>query len=185
MATMDAEGQGLLEVMIMLPLLFMLVILMFRFNMAVQMAINNAQYARSQLYILTGNSPEYPRLAFRHELGGASRMSFFSRGMDMMVLGVADPQAIDEASGDTIPPMPQLQRIGKRDLPGVSSDPGEGHLRSQVNVRETSAICTQMNGVSRNTRYDSDGVLGLKSKRWPFGKLPCQYEGQWIGDVNE
>jgi len=182
---MDAKGQGLLEVMIVLPLLFMMVILLFRFNMAVQMAINNVQYARSQLYVLAANSPEYPRLGLRHEIGGSPKSAFFGRSIDMMVLGVADPQAIDEESADNLPPIPQLQRIGKKDLPGVSSDPGEGHLRAEVNVRETSAICTQMNGVSPNTRFDSSGVQVLVSKRWPFGKLPCQYEGQWIGDVNE
>ncbi|NDG85297.1 MAG: hypothetical protein EBX52_09730 [Proteobacteria bacterium] len=178
---MDAKGQGLLEVMLVLPLLFMMVILMFRFNMALQMGINNVQFARSQIYILSGNSPEYPRLQFRHSPGG-----FFSKSTDMILLGVADPQAIDEETADNLPPIPQVQRIGRKGLPGVSTEPGEGLLRSEVNVRETSAICTQTNGISAAKPFTPSQIPSLKpTSRWPFSKLPCQYEGQWIGGLNE
>ena len=180
---MDAKGQGLLEALIVLPFMFTLVILLFRFNMGIQMAINNVQYARSQLYVLSGNSPEYPRLKYR--VGG---VTFYRRKMDLMLLGVSDPTAIDEAgnSGGDMPAIPQTQRVGKKGLPGASSDPGEGRLRSEIRIRETSAICTQMNGVNESTPYDSFGVLSLKPQlRWPFGKLPCQYEGQWIGGLDE
>jgi hypothetical protein len=183
---MDVKGQGTLEVVMVMPLLFMLVILLFRFNMGIQMAINNVQYARSQLYMLAAHSPEYPRIGLRHSTTNPKR-SFYGRNIDMMVLGVADPKAIDEAdaANDGMPPIPQVQPIGKKDLPGASTEEGEGHLRAEVNVRETSAICTQKNGVNAGSPYDSNGILALGSQRYPFGKMPCQYEGQWIGGLNE
>ena len=179
---MDAKGQGLLEAVIVLPFMFTLVILLFRFNMGIQMAINNVQYARSQLYLIAGNSPEYPRLLFRTE--GAN---FYKNRIDMMLLGVADPTAIEEAAnGGDMPAIPQSQRVGKKGLPGATSDPGEGKLRSEIQIRETSAICTQLNGVNENLPYDSYGVVSLKPQlRWPFGKIPCQYQGQWIGGLDE
>jgi hypothetical protein len=42
-----------------------------------------------------------------------------------------------------------------------------------------------MNSVEKGVNYDSTGVIGLGKKRWPFGKLVCQYGGTWIGDLNE
>ncbi len=89
---MDSKGQSLLEVVIMLPFLFLLFGLLFRANMAIQMAINNQQFARSQVYVLTANSPEYPRLGFRHVgiKGGAGRMA--SGQIDLMLLVVASKE---------------------------------------------------------------------------------------------
>ncbi|NDF14281.1 hypothetical protein EB061_03025 [bacterium] len=183
---MDSKGQSLLEVVIMLPFLFLLFGLLFRANMAIQMAINNQQFARSQVYVLTANSPEYPRLGFRHVgiKGGAGRMS--SGQIDLMLLGVSDPSALAEvANGDSMPPIPQMQRVARAGAPAASQDPGEPSLRNEVRIRETSSICTQMNFVEKGLNYDSTGVTKLGNKRWPFGKLVCQYGGAWIGDLNE
>ncbi len=179
---MDAKGQSLLEVVIILPFLFTLVILLFRFNMAIQMAINNVQFARSQVYVLAGNSPEYPRLQFRTE-----GYTFYKRRTDLMVLGVADPKAIDEATNNDseMPPIPQIQKIGKTNLPGATTTRGEGMPRSEVRVRGTSAICTQTNGIAGSKPYNSRYIPSLGTRRWPFGTLPCQYEGAWIGALDE
>ncbi len=179
---MDAKGQSILEVVIVLPFLFTLVLLLFRFNMGIQMAINNVQHARAQIYVLAGNSPEYPRIEFR-----SAGLTFFKRRMDLMILGVADPTAIDEGdySGDVMPPIPQIQRVGNRSLPGASSEPGEGMPRTEVRVRETAAICTQSNGVGANLAFSPRNIPALGARRWPFGNLPCQYEGTWIGGLNE
>jgi hypothetical protein len=182
---MGTKGQSLLEVLMMLPFLFILFGVLFRSNMALQMAINNQQYARSQIYVLAANSPEYPRLGHRHVgAGGGGRMA--AAQIDLMVLGVSDPSALAEvANGDSMPPIPQSQRIARQGAPGGSQDAGEPASRTTVRVRETSAICTQMNSAAKGNNFDSTGVTSLGSERWPFRKPVCQYTGTWIGDLNE
>ena len=106
----------------------------------------------------------------------------------MMVLGVSDPSALAEASsGDSMPAIPQKQRITRAGVAGGSEDAGEVDKRTNIRIRETSAICTQMNSVNKGVNFDSYGVTALKrpNDRWPFGKLVCQYEKQWIGDYDE
>lgn len=182
---MGTKGQSLLEVVMMLPFLFLLFGVLFRSNMALQMAINNQQFARSQVYVLTSNSAEYPRLGLRHAgSGGGGRMAVAQ--IDMMVLGVSDPSALAEAgNGDSMPPIPQMQRIARKGAPGGNQDAGEPASRTTVRVRETSSICTQMNSAAKGNNFDSSGVRSLGSARWPFGKTACQYVGGWIGDLNE
>ena len=175
---MDAKGQSILEVVVVLPFLFTFVGLLYKFNMGIQMAINNLQYSRSQLYILTANSPEYPRLEFRHY----TQNIFKEADQELMILGVADPSAI---SGANIDPIPQINRISRAGGIKGSDQAGEVSKRTDLRIRETSAICTQMNGVARKFPYSAGGVRGLKSRTWPFEKLVCQYSGKWIGDGNE
>jgi hypothetical protein len=182
---MDAKGQSILEIVVVLPFLFILVGMLFRLNMGLQMAINNVQFSRSQLYVLAANSPEYPRLSFRHKLPGTGRV-FADREQDMMVLGVSDPSALASDTEDgSMPAIPQKQKITRAGVAGGSDDAGEVDKRTNVRVRETSAICTQMNSVNKGVNFDSFGVTALKGKRWPFGKLVCQYEKKWIGDYDE
>ena len=176
--TMDAKGQSILEVVVVLPFLFTFVGLLYKFNMGIQIAINNLQYSRSQLYILTANSPEYPRLQFRHFAPNI----FKETDQELMILGVADPSAINGADIDPIPQINRISRVG-----GIkgSDQSGEVSKRTDVRIRDTTGICTQMNGVSPKVPYSADGVRGLKSQAWPFKKLVCQYSGKWIGDGNE
>jgi hypothetical protein len=182
---MDAKGQSILEIVVVLPFLFILVGMLFRLNMGLQMAINNLQYARSQLYILAGNSPEYPRLQFRHKIANEGG-GFADKEQDMMVLGVSDPRALAEASsGNTMPAIPQKQKITRAGVAGGSEDAGEVDSRTNIRIRDTTGMCTQMNSVNKAVNFDSYGVTALKSQRWPFRKLVCQYEKQWIGDYDE
>jgi hypothetical protein len=165
-------GQSLLEVVLTLPLLFLFVALLYKIVMAEQMAINNVQYARNQLFVLAANSPEYPRLTFRNGNG-------FSKGTNQMVLGVADPSAIAAANANdtTIEPIPQIQNIAR---PGTtvkgSSDRGEVKLRTQIRVRDTVAICTQFNTIGSGL-WTSETVKGLGAQRWPFKMAVCGYSG--------
>jgi hypothetical protein len=184
---MDAKGQSILEIMVVLPFLFILVGMLFRFNLGIQMAINNIQYARSQVYVLTANSPEYPQLRFRQRIGSSDQSrKFADTEQDLMVLGVSDPSALAEASeGESMPAIPQQQKIVRAGVPGGSEEEGEPSTRTTIRVRETSAICTQMNSVAPKVNFDSVGVVGLKNLRWPFRKLACQYNAQWIGDYDE
>ena len=173
----NRKGQSILEVIIVLPFLFMFVGLLFKMNMGIQMAINNVQIARSQIYKLTVNSPEYPRIYHRKRFG--------QREQDLMILGVSDPSALLEAGEGDMPAIPQLQKVGRRGTPGGSEDEGEMPLRTTVRIRETSAICTQINSVNPKVMVEPAGVVGFRAERWPFKKLVCQYNKQWIGDLDE
>ena len=165
----DEKGQSLIEVLILIPFLFMFVGLLYKVNMATQMAIVNTQYAHSQVYVLNANSPEYPRLQFR--LSQAPPM-FAYNSQDRMLLGVADPTVLPVTTA--IPPVPQTQKIGRNSTTvGGSSDSGElpaGGKRTELRVRNTSGICTQLNMLSKSI------PSGLND-RWPFHVSVCQYQG--------
>jgi hypothetical protein len=159
----NEEGQSLLEVVFVLPFLFLFVGLLFKLNLSVQQAINNSQYARSQIYVLTANSPEYPRLQFTQ----MNKTTFAQANQDMMVLGVSDPEALTDATdNNTLMPIPQIQKIGRNKSVKGSEDRGEQAKRSGIRIRNTAAICTQLNKLPNGT-----------SDRWPFGAPVCQYKG--------
>ncbi len=162
-AVNNEKGQSILEVVFVLPFLFLFVGLLFKLNLSIQSAINNQQFARSQIYVLTANSPEYPRLSFR-----LSTTLFKAAKQDQMVLGVADPTGIAQASGnDTdIDPIPQIQKIGRNSTVRGSDDRGDQAKRSDIRIRNTAALCTQINNVPTGT-----------SERWPFKQSVCQYAG--------
>lgn len=175
----DESGQSILEVVFILPFLFLFVGLLYKVNLAVQMSINNTQYARNQIYVLASNSPEYPRYQIRFQWG-----LFGQNNQDRMVLGVADPKAISQAAANdsSIEPMPQTTKINRRGTTvRGSEDRGEVNLRNEIRIRNTAAICTQLNSVGSKAPWNSDSVRGLKSKRWPFGQTVCQYAGQKDG----
>ncbi len=173
---MDAKGQSLLEVVFVLPFLFLFVTVLFKMNLAINSAINNTQYARSQVFSLTANSPEYPRLEFR--LTGAR--AFATMQQDLMVLGVADPSAISGSASGGMDPIPQTIKIDKtgqnfaKKGVKVSNEPGEQASRNEIRIRNTAAICTQLN---------NSPLSG--SARWPFKQMACGYQGAWIGDAGQ
>jgi hypothetical protein len=157
------KGQSILEVVLVLPFLFLFVGVLFKLNLGVQQAINNTQYARSQVYVLTANSPEYPRLQFTQY----NKTTFAGAGQDMMVLGVSDPSALEDSTDNaTLMPVPQTQNIGRNKNVKGSDERGEVAKRSNLRIRNTSAICTQLNKIPDGT-----------SDRWPFGQAVCQYKG--------
>jgi Tfp pilus assembly protein PilV len=173
----NRSGQSILEVLFVLPMLFLFVGVLYRISMAVQMGINNTQYARSQVYVLAANSPEYPRLEMRW-----SSTLFAAMNQDRMVLGVSDVSVIDSntrTDTSTLDPVPQTQKIARSgtEIKG-SEERGEQKMRNTIRVRNTSGICTQLNSVGGKQVMDSDGITSILSKRWPFGfKEACQYAG--------
>lgn len=172
----NERGQSILEVVFVLPFLFSFVFLLYKVMMAEQMAINNTQYARSQLYQLTMNQPEYPRIQFRFD----SSRGFVVRGQDKMVLGVADPKGVDFGDPNAeIEPIPQIQNIARAQTSEKgSSDQGEVKKRTELRIRNTAAICTQLNSVAPGKPMISEEIRALKSARWPFGQKTCQYKGE-------
>jgi hypothetical protein len=177
----NESGQSILEIVFILPFLFLFVGLLYKLNMAVQMAINNTQYARSQIYVLAANSPEYPRLNFRFY----GPNMFAQNEQDEMILGVADPSALATANATdgSLEPIPQTQKIARKqtDVPG-SQERGEVQNRTEIRVRNTAAICTQLNAVAPKKPMTSDNIRDvLKAQRWPFHQEVCQYKGKKEG----
>ncbi len=174
----NEEGQSILEVVFMLPILFLFVSLLYRMNLAAHVAINNIQYARSQMFLLTGNSPEYPRLSFREG-------TFVPQQQDRMLLGVSDPSALTSSNfnGTEMEPIPQIQTIGRNNPTVKGSDErGEVANRTAIRVRNTTAICTQLNTADTKTKspMDPDHITALQAQRWPFKQKVCQYFGDTI-----
>lgn len=163
MVARNQSGQSILEVVFVLPFLFLFVGLLFKLNLSIQTAINNQQFARSQIYVLTANSPEYPRLQFRQ-----SANLFKAVKQDQMILGVADPSGITQANNNDgqIDPIPQIQKIGRNKTVRGSDDRGDQKKRSDIRIRNTSALCTQLNNLPTGS-----------SQRWPFAQPVCQYSG--------
>lgn len=175
----NQSGQSILEVVLLLPFLFLFVGLLFRLNLATQMAINNSQYARAQIYVLTANSPEYPRNEIRFNWN-----LFAQNQQDRMVLGVADPEALAAATAneDSIQPIPQSTKIGRLGTTVRGSEErGEVSSRTEVRVRNTAAICTQLNAVGPKRPWTAENILQLGSQRWPFRQPVCQYNGRGAG----
>jgi hypothetical protein len=179
MVVNNERGQSILEVVFILPFLFLFVAFLFKISMAIQMAINNTQYSRAQLYVLAGNSPEYPRIEFRFYADG-----LFAQGQqDQMIIGVADPEGIDFSDPNgKIEPNPQIQKIGRAQTTVKGSDErGEDVTkRTSIRVRTTASICTQLNAVAPKKPMVSEGpngIAALKAQRWPFKEPVCQYKG--------
>ena len=158
----NEKGQSILEVVFVLPFLFIFVGLLIKLNMSVQTSIVNTQYARSQIYVLAANSPEYPRQSLIR-----AQSLFKAQQQDLMILGVADPEALDQGSNEgKIDPIPQTQKIGRNKTVIGSDERGEQVKRSEIRIRNTSALCTQLNSLPSET-----------SIRWPFGQDVCRYKG--------
>ena len=171
----NRKGQSLLEVLFVIPILLLFVGLLFKVNMAVQMAINNTQYARSQVFVLTANSPNYPRLGFTYY----NTTVFAGNEQDRLVMGVSDPSALSGNNNGKIDPIPQTQKIG-RSVTTVkgSTDSGEVKLRNEIRVRNTSAICTQINAIGKGKPMTAKNIPELGAQYWPFKMSVCQYNGK-------
>ena len=174
--SLNEKGQSILEVVFMFPVLLLFVSLLYRMNMATLMSINNVQYARSQMLVLAANSPEYPRLEFRASL-------FVPRQQDRMLIGVSDPSALVSANNNNtdIEPIPQIQKVGRKNPTVKGSEArGEAANRTGIRVRNTTAICTQLNSTDSKNKVmlAPDGIKDLPGEaRWPFGQKVCQYPG--------
>lgn len=180
-AVKNQEGQSILEVVFMVPILFSFVVLLYKINMASQVAINNTQAARSQLFVLTGNAAEYPRLAYRFADYGAKWLA--EEGHSRLILGVSDPSvALHNDDDGDMQPVPQTQKIARRGTTVAgSNDAGEVSLRNEIRIRNTVALCTQFNTVldkssGKNLDLNPQTVAMLKAKRWPFDTEVCKYE---------
>jgi hypothetical protein len=170
--TKSESGQSVLEFLFMLPVLFGLALLMLKINTAIQISINNQQYARAQTLWLAFNSSVYPRIELREG-------ELVSGGFNQMLIGVSENSAPNDDS-PYVPKAP-VQSISRRKpasgLSGLGSDgkQEEPSERSMVRVRNTVTLCTQLN------------VLGGSGKTvpvLPLGGGP-NFKATGPGNLNE
>jgi hypothetical protein len=158
----DESGQSILELLLMLPMMVGLVILTYRIDMAIQVSINNQQYARAQALFLTFNSPIYPE---RKE-NRARQLS----GVNRMVIGVSD-NTPSSSEGDNYQPAATEVRVTRK----PSSDHGptqeEPDERAFVRIRDTVSLCTQSNMIQ-----GASGLIELKPDTLVEGFTPSSYD---------
>jgi hypothetical protein len=159
-------GQALVEFMLLLPAIVILVVVLLRTNSAIQVSINNQQYARAQALWLAFNSPVFPEL--RH------RVRNFQTGSKManqMVIGVSQNSFPNE--GDQVyQPEATVQNVSRKPSgAGGSDEPQtEPDARAKVRVRTTVSLCTQANiiggrpllQIQPDPPYTATGAWSLK-----------------------
>lgn len=129
------QGQGVIELLLCLPLFLGLTILISRINTAIQMSIVDQQYARMQALFITYHSPFYPELSKRNWL--------VTTGSNQLVLGVSDNTLSSDNAGSFYPKATEQLIARGRGVAG-SNEPGmEPPLRGTVRIRNSVTLCTQ------------------------------------------
>jgi competence protein ComGC len=132
----DDEGQSVLELLLVLPLLMAILMMIIRVNTVIQMSIVDQKYARAQTLYIAGNAAEYPlRAHIVDELGRS--------GMNQLVVGVSEDPPSDadgESDGATAA---SSYYIGRRPGGmGEMTDAGDDITRrTNIRVRNTVTIC--------------------------------------------
>lgn len=138
------EGQSIVEFLFMLPVVIGITLVLVRVNTAIQVSINNQQYARAQLFFINQNSPIYPRLDLRDAL--------IERGSSQMVLGVSN----NITEGQYYTPEATTQAVTRPGQDGGSNDTQqEPFERGMVRVRNTVALCTPVLALAPNLPVSS------------------------------
>src|SRR4051812_17762912 len=86
MVAKNDEGQSVLKFLLMLPMMVALVVILVRINTAIQIAIVDQQYSRTQALALSYNSSVYPLLRLRNP-------HLTDKGYNQMILGVSSNKA--------------------------------------------------------------------------------------------
>ncbi len=132
------EGQSLMELLLMLPVLLALVVLVIKIQTAIQISIVNQKYARGRTLFLAYNSPVYPAIA---PLGTEQMIA---KGYNRMVIGVSENARADEDGVGGYVPKAITETIARSASTsiGPGEDKAEPDRRSVVRIRTTVALCT-------------------------------------------
>jgi hypothetical protein len=128
------EGQSVLEFLLMLPMMIGLVMILVRVNTAIQISINDQQYARAHTLNLNFNSPVYPFIDLRER-------ELVPFKYNHMLLGVAN----EEVKEDPHPKATTHYVARRKGVP--DRDDKTPNERALVRVRDTVTLCTQANVV--------------------------------------
>lgn len=138
--TMDAEsGQGIIELLFVIPFLIGMVLLLLRVTTTIQISIVNQKYIHSQIFSLIQNSPYYPVFAVRDESSGND--SFIKNGYNVMYIGVSD-RSVEETNSK---PLATTNFIGRKlaeSKPNDQTNDPNAKERLDVRVKNIAAICT-------------------------------------------
>ncbi len=129
------EGQSILELLLMFPMMMGLAIVLIKVNTVIQFSIVNQQYARAQTLWLAFNHAWYPKTDKREPF-------FAQRGYNRMIVGVAE-NAAPEPDEPYVPEVSKHMIARTRALAGgEGSTQEEPAQRGFVHVRTTVAMCT-------------------------------------------
>jgi hypothetical protein len=132
---LSEEGQSLLEFLLLFPVMIGLLAVFVRMSSAIQVSINNQQYARQHTLFKAFNSPYYPSRKFAAVLAEDKSNRF--------VVGVSD-QPIDPSDEESRQAVATTQMVSR--TKAMSGGPGptqeEPDRRGIVRVRTTVALCT-------------------------------------------
>ncbi|MCM2322414.1 MAG: hypothetical protein NDJ90_04040 [Oligoflexia bacterium] len=132
-----------------------LTVLLVKVNTAIQMAIVNQQYGRAQALFLTTQSPVYPRLGLRADL---EKFQY-----NQMLMGVSENAPGAERSN----PRASVAKITNKAGGSVATGTDDVTERSDVRIRNTVTLCTQINVV--DVGGSKKPVLPLDAKWQPTG----------------
>lgn len=127
------EGQSVIEFLIMLPVVVGLAVFMVKVNTVIQMGIVNQQYSRAQALNFSYNSPVYPHLERRPHM--------IKLKYDQILMGVKEYRANEEGDLRTESSTYKITKTGG----SVENQSESIHERSEIRVRNTVTLCTQMN----------------------------------------
>lgn len=133
----NEQGQSLLELMVMMPVLLALAVVIIKIQTAIQISIVNQKYARGRALFLSYNSPVYPHR-------GLATPQLEVKGYNRMVIGVSDNSVADEEGVGSYTPRAITQTIARSASTSIGNgeDKAEPERRSVVRVRTTIALCT-------------------------------------------
>jgi hypothetical protein len=139
------NGQGVIEFLLMLPVLVALVMILVQVNTAIQISIVNQKYARAQALSLAFNSPFYPARLAGNLTPGLGLRELVGKAYNRMIIGVSDnsPDS-EEGGGGSFSPKAVVQSVARSEATslGAGPDKEEPDRRSQVRVRTTVSLCT-------------------------------------------
>ena len=152
------DGQSLVEVVLILPVMLGMFLMLLRVNGAIQVSIVNQKYARQRLFELMGNSPEYPDLSKQPTLIG--------NGDNRLVTGVSEESTLNGSDFQVSAPTVLIAR-SRRAAAGGSNEAGaEPQRRARVRVRNTVEICTPLLvGLNGSNRVPLASALTEESYR--------------------
>jgi len=137
------SGQGMIETLLVLPLIVGLFVLTMRVFSTIQISIVNQKYVRRHALALAGNSAVYPMAEHRR-----SKHQTEGRKTNVMVLGMTDfvpgiGSDPEDGASEQIVPKPQVMRIARaRSGDASGSNPSaEPEETSLIRVRTTLGLC--------------------------------------------
>ncbi len=130
MVVKGEDGQSVLELLLMFPVLIGFTMILMKINTAIQISIVDQQYARAHALFLTFNHSVYPRISLQQVL--------MNQGDNQMLLGVSDNPA---SAG--YEPEATIESVSRSKTVQAPDDPKtEPKTRARVRIRNSVTLCS-------------------------------------------